>query len=54
MESLFKKDPALCKKFVAASIEGWSYALTHIDETINVVDKYKEMAKVADNKSHAK
>jgi NitT/TauT family transport system substrate-binding protein len=54
MESLFKKDPALCKKFVAASIEGWSYALTHKDETINVVDKYKEMAKVADNRSHAK
>ena len=30
MESTFKKDPELCRKFVDASIDGWTYALAII------------------------
>jgi NitT/TauT family transport system substrate-binding protein len=52
MESTYKKDPDLCKKFVQASEEGWAYALANKEETINVLTKYQEISKVASNKSH--
>lgn len=32
-ESLVKKDPALCHKFMEATFEGWKYAFDHKDET---------------------
>jgi NitT/TauT family transport system substrate-binding protein len=53
MENTYKNYPELCKKFVDASIEGWEYALAHKDETIETVDKYKELTKVSYNKSHS-
>jgi len=53
MESTLKNDPELCRKFVDASIEGWNYALANEDETIIVMNKYKEMANVFSNKSHS-
>lgn len=53
MESTFKSDPELCRKFVEASIEGWTYALANIDETIGVISKYKDISKDSYNISHS-
>jgi NitT/TauT family transport system substrate-binding protein len=53
MENTFKSDPDLCKKFVEASIEGWTYALANIDETIEVINKYQRNSNVPYNRSHS-
>lgn len=53
MESTYNNDPDLCRKFVEASIEGWNYALTHMDESIKVIDNYKVDIKVPYNYSHS-
>jgi NitT/TauT family transport system substrate-binding protein len=52
-ESTFKSDPDLCEKFVDASIEGWTYALTNIEETIKTINKYQEADKIPYNRSHS-
>jgi NitT/TauT family transport system substrate-binding protein len=54
MESTLQKDPELCRKFVDASIEGWTYALSNTDETLDVIQKYKESANVAADRSHSR
>jgi NitT/TauT family transport system substrate-binding protein len=36
METTLKADPERCRKFVGASIEGWTYALAHPEETLEV------------------
>jgi NitT/TauT family transport system substrate-binding protein len=53
LESTYKNDPELCKKFVDASIEGWNYALANINETISVIGKYQELDKIAYNRAHS-
>ena len=53
MENTFNRDPELCRKFVEASIEGWTYALANIDETIEVINKYQKIANVPYNRSHS-
>ncbi len=53
MEDTYTRDPETCRKFVRASIEGWTYALTHVDETIDVIDRYKAQAKAPYNRSHS-
>ncbi|MGE5457593.1 MAG: ABC transporter substrate-binding protein [Methanococcaceae archaeon] len=53
LENTFKRDPQLCRKFIQASVEGWQYALANADETIEVLNKYKRIAKVPYNKAHS-
>jgi NitT/TauT family transport system substrate-binding protein len=53
MESTLKKDPASCKSFVDASIEGWKYALEHPDETLDVLHACAARAKVSANRSQS-
>jgi NitT/TauT family transport system substrate-binding protein len=53
MENTYKSDPELCKNFVEASIEGWTYALTNTDETIEVINKYQKSAMIPYNRSHS-
>ncbi len=53
MESTYNKDPDLCVKFVKATIEGWGYSLANSEETIKVLNKYKETTKVPYNKAHS-
>jgi len=36
-ESLAKKDPALCRKFMEVTLEGWRYAFDHKDETTKLM-----------------
>lgn len=52
MESTLATDPAACKAFVAASIQGWQYAFEHQDEAIDIVMKYAEAAHTGTNRAH--
>ncbi|HBY02734.1 MAG TPA: ABC transporter substrate-binding protein, partial [Rikenellaceae bacterium] len=54
MEQTYKDDPDLCEKFVKASLEGWSYALLHPDETLKVLRAYQKIGTFRDNLSHSK
>lgn len=53
MEKTFTRDPDMCRKFVQASIEGWTYALNNMDETIRVLDRYRKAVHVPYNLSHS-
>lgn len=53
MEKAFNENPTLYKNFVAASLEGWKYALSNSDETLMVLQKYQIIAKVQISKTHA-
>jgi NMT1/THI5 like. len=53
MEETYKKDPVMCRNFLRASIEGWNYALTHRNESLQVLKKYQKQEKVIDNRAHA-
>lgn len=54
MEQTYKDDPELCGKFVKASLEGWSYALLHPDETLKVLRAYQKLGTFRDNLAHSK
>jgi NitT/TauT family transport system substrate-binding protein len=47
-----RQDPGLAAGFVAASLEGWSYAFSHGDETLDIVLKYMAGAKIPANRVH--
>ncbi len=53
MEKAFNENPTLYKNFVAASLEGWKYALSNSDEALMVLQKYQKIAKVQISKTHA-
>lgn len=46
------KDPALCAAVAAASIRGWAYALSHEDETLDVVMKLSLDQRISTNRNH--
>ncbi len=48
----FEKDPALCRDFVKASIEGWLYAFKHQDEALDIVLKYMRKSGIPANRVH--
>jgi NitT/TauT family transport system substrate-binding protein len=54
LEKTFKKDPALARDFVKASMEGWLYAFSHPEETLNIVLNFMFKAKVPANRVHQK
>jgi NitT/TauT family transport system substrate-binding protein len=54
LEKTFKKDPALACAFVKSSIEGWLYAFSHPEETLNIVLNFMLKAKVPTNRVHQK
>lgn len=47
-------DPALVKAFVAATLEGWRYAFTNVDETVDVVLNTMGQAKLVAHRPHQK
>lgn len=49
-ESLSHKD--ICRKFIAASLEGWRYAFDHPDEAIDIVMAYVQDAHSGTNRVH--
>ena len=54
LETTLRKDPALTKAFVAASLEGWRYAFDHPDEALDIVIKQIRKAQLPANRSHQK
>jgi NitT/TauT family transport system substrate-binding protein len=52
LEETFEKDPEKALAFVRASLEGWSFAFNHPEETLNIVIKYMTLAKVPANRVH--
>ncbi|MGD9818496.1 MAG: ABC transporter substrate-binding protein [Desulfomonilaceae bacterium] len=54
LESTYKKDPDLCKRFVDASIRGWIYAFDHQEEALDIVMKYVNQANTPTNRPHQK
>ncbi|MCE1225167.1 MAG: ABC transporter substrate-binding protein [Geobacteraceae bacterium] len=54
LEKTLKKDPALAKAFVAASLEGWRYAFDHPDQALEIVIKQMRAAQLPANRAHQK
>jgi len=52
MEETYQKDPELCANFVRASMEGWEYAVSHQEETIQVIRRIQIQENVSDNLVH--
>jgi NitT/TauT family transport system substrate-binding protein len=53
-EDLMKRHPERCRAFVAASLEGWTYAFAHPEEALNIVMDYVAAANVATDRVHQK
>jgi len=51
-EKLLKEDPALCKAFTAATLEGWQYAFNHSNEALEIILKYIKGTNLPYNKAH--
>jgi NitT/TauT family transport system substrate-binding protein len=51
-EKLLNKDPALCKAFTEATLEGWQYAFNHTNESIEIILKYIKENNLPYNKAH--
>jgi NitT/TauT family transport system substrate-binding protein len=45
-------DDGICRKFIAASLEGWRYAFDHPDEAIDIVMTYVQDAHIGTNRVH--
>ena len=54
LESTYKKNPDLCKRFVDASLKGWRYAFSHREEALDIVMKHVRKANTPSNRPHQK
>ncbi len=54
LKKTFKKDPALCNAFVGASMEGWRYAFSHPQESLDIVLRHILREKIPANRIHQK
>ncbi len=54
LESTYKKNPDLCRRFVEASLKGWRYAFANEREALDIVMKYVVNANTPSNRSHQK
>ncbi len=54
LEKTWKKDPDSARRFVSASIEGWQYAFAHEQESLDIVMKYVNEAKINTSRAHQK
>ncbi|TRZ76613.1 MAG: ABC transporter substrate-binding protein [Bacteroidetes bacterium] len=52
LEDKLKSDPVTCIEFVKATIESWEYALSHPDESVEIILKYQRIQKMPANSSH--
>ncbi len=48
----YRKDPALCRAFVQASLEGWRYAFSQPEAALDIVLQYIARAKIPANRVH--
>lgn len=54
LDGTYRKDPALTKAFVEASIKGWTYAFEHPDEAVDIVLENMRNDKIPANREHQK
>jgi ABC-type nitrate/sulfonate/bicarbonate transport systems, periplasmic components len=54
LKETFNNDPALCRDFVKASIEGWRYAFDNPEQALDIVMKYVVDGNIATNRVHQK
>ena len=52
LEETYRRDPDLCRAFVAASLEGWRHAFAHSEETLDIVMKNLRQAYVPATRVH--
>ncbi|MDP3147650.1 MAG: ABC transporter substrate-binding protein [Ignavibacteria bacterium] len=52
LEDFYNKNKSECKEFSDATLEGWDYAFSHEEETLQYVKKYLTKAKYAANEMH--
>ncbi|MFH1790476.1 MAG: ABC transporter substrate-binding protein [Candidatus Omnitrophota bacterium] len=52
LEKKYDADPALCRAFVAATLEGWRYAFEHPDEAVKIILSYMKRARIPANRVH--
>ncbi len=52
LEETFRTDPAMCGRFVNASLRGWLYAFRHKEEAVDAVMKRAEAAATGTNRAH--
>jgi len=52
LEETLKKDPDRAQAFVRASLEGWLYAFSHTEETLDIIIKFMTLARVPANRVH--
>jgi len=52
LEDTFRRDPGLSCAFLKASMEGWLFAFSHPEESLNIVLSYISRAKVPANRVH--
>ncbi len=54
LDQTWKQRPETCRKFVRASLKGWTYARDHEEETLNEVMKYVRKENLPTNRMHMK
>lgn len=54
LEDTVNTDPEKCRAFVSASLKGWIYAFSHIDETVDIVTRYMAQAHLPVTRVHQK
>jgi len=52
LEKTADNDPAVCRAFAMASLEGWKYAFEHTEEAVEIVLRYMEKAHIPANRVH--
>jgi NitT/TauT family transport system substrate-binding protein len=52
LEETFLEDPERACAFVAASVEGWEYALAHPEEAIDIVMRHIGKARIPNSRVH--
>ncbi|MEA2104760.1 MAG: ABC transporter substrate-binding protein [Candidatus Cloacimonadota bacterium] len=53
-ENTLESKPEICQKFVAVSLQGWEYAFSHQQETLDLIMKYCNKFHLQTNSSHQK
>ena len=54
LEETWRRDPALCRAFMKATLEGWQHAFAHPEEALDIVMKYVDEARINTSRAHQK
>jgi NitT/TauT family transport system substrate-binding protein len=54
LEETWRRDPALCRAFMKATLAGWQYAFAHPQEALDIVMQYVNEARINTSRVHQK